>query len=178
MDIPAAEKNMRRLKKSSQTFILSAAIRDELALREAARKGYKIMYRPSEFRFSPEALTTSRKQHLVMMSNSLKNGAQQDPAGSWLCSVWPFWNTFAIFPGGVNSWRHGKGNVLPDCFFCRREQMRETSHTAHTDFGKNFLYAIDVRTKSALQRCWTKAPRCCGNYTRGEIKNNGKWLRL
>jgi len=44
-----------------------------------------------------------------------------------------------------------KGNVLPDVYLVRKgTTARELAYKIHTDLGKTFLYAIDVRTKRRL----------------------------
>jgi ribosome-binding ATPase len=54
----------------------------------------------------------------------------------------------AIFPGGVNNLVDSDGNVLPDCFLLKEEATAlDFAFHLHTDFGKGFIKAINVKTK-------------------------------
>ena len=58
---------------------------------------------------------------------------------------------FAVFPAGANKLGDGKGNILPDCFLLPKgSTARDFAYFLHTDFGDNFIKAIDARTKKAL----------------------------
>ncbi len=53
-----------------------------------------------------------------------------------------------IFPGGVSKLEDSFGNVLPDCFLMDNSATAlDFAYRLHTDFGKNFIKAINVRTK-------------------------------
>ena len=54
----------------------------------------------------------------------------------------------AIFPGGVNKLSDQFGRVLPDCFLMPPQTTAlDFAFKLHTDFGKNFIRAIDVKKK-------------------------------
>jgi len=53
-----------------------------------------------------------------------------------------------IFPVGTEGLTDEKGNVLPDCFLVPEGiKAREFAFHVHSDFGENFLYAVDKRTE-------------------------------
>ncbi len=53
-----------------------------------------------------------------------------------------------LFPGGVSKLEDSKGNVLPDCFLMGESATAlDFAYRLHTDFGKNFIKAINVKTK-------------------------------
>ena len=57
----------------------------------------------------------------------------------------------AIFPGGVSKLEDSEGRVLPDCFLMKEGSTAlDFAYLLHTDLGKNFIKAIDVRTKRAV----------------------------
>ena len=57
----------------------------------------------------------------------------------------------AIFPGGVNKLEDKDGNVLPDCFLLpNKSTALDFAFHLHTDLGKHFIRAIDVRTKRVV----------------------------
>jgi hypothetical protein len=59
----------------------------------------------------------------------------------------------AIYPGGVNKLADKDGNVLPDCFLMPPDSTAlDFAFKLHTDFGKNFIKAIDVKTKMPVGR--------------------------
>lgn len=55
-----------------------------------------------------------------------------------------------IFPGG-SKLEDDKGNVLPDCFIMDKQATAlDFAFRLHTDFGKNFIKAIDIKTKKMV----------------------------
>ena len=61
----------------------------------------------------------------------------------------------AIFPAGANKLADSKGNVLPDCFLLPyRSTALDFAYFLHTDFGKNFIKAIDARSKKVLGKSY------------------------
>ena len=65
-------------------------------------------------------------------------------------AVFDFLKYIAIFPAGAHKLADSKGNVLPDCFLLPPGSTAlDFAYFLHTDFGKNFIKAIDARTKQA-----------------------------
>ena len=57
----------------------------------------------------------------------------------------------AIFPGGVGKLEDSEGRVLPDCFLLPPDSTAlDFAYKLHTDFGKNFIRAIDVKSKMTV----------------------------
>lgn len=57
----------------------------------------------------------------------------------------------AIYPGGTKKLTDKDGNVLPDCFLMPPNSTTlDFAYKLHTDFGKNFIKAVDVKTKMLL----------------------------
>ncbi|MFH1400936.1 MAG: TGS domain-containing protein, partial [Nanoarchaeota archaeon] len=57
----------------------------------------------------------------------------------------------AIFPGGIGKLADKDGNVLPDCFLLPRGSTAlDFAYRIHTDLGKGFIRAIDVKTKRTV----------------------------
>ena len=63
-----------------------------------------------------------------------------------------FLNYIAIFPvDSANKLTDSKGRILPDCFFLPPGSTAlDFAYHLHTDFGNNFIKAIDARTKKIL----------------------------
>ena len=56
----------------------------------------------------------------------------------------------AVFPAGAKM-TDSKGNVLPDCFLMREGSTAlDFAFRLHTDIGKNFVKAINLKTKQAV----------------------------
>jgi len=66
-------------------------------------------------------------------------------------AVFNLLNYLAIFPAGATKLADSKGNILPDCFLLPPGSTAlDFAFFLHTDFGKNFIRAIDARTKKIL----------------------------
>ena len=56
----------------------------------------------------------------------------------------------AIFPAG-SKLSDSKGNILPDCFLLPKNSTAlDFAYHLHTDIGKDFVKAINIRTKKAV----------------------------
>jgi len=56
-----------------------------------------------------------------------------------------------IFPGGVGKLEDSEGRVIPDCFLMEPDATAlDFAFRLHTDFGKNFVKAINVKTKMPI----------------------------
>jgi ribosome-binding ATPase YchF (GTP1/OBG family) len=61
----------------------------------------------------------------------------------------------AVFPASANKLADSKGNILPDCFLLPEGSTAlDFAFFLHTDFGENFIKAIDARTKRALGKSY------------------------
>ena len=67
------------------------------------------------------------------------------------CAVFDLLKLKPIFPGGASKLEDSKGNILPDCFLMEKNSTAlDFAYRLHTDFGKNFIRAIDVKTKMLI----------------------------
>lgn len=155
IDVPGAAENVARLQKQfpQYTFIACSG-ESELALKEAARQGL-ISYLPGEGTFTviaPERLTERQKQALQFIQQKIldrfgSTGVQQ----VLNTAVLDVLGYVAIFPGGVTKLEDKDGNVLPDCFFLPpKSTALDFAYKLHTDLGKNFIRALDVKTKKPV----------------------------
>ena len=56
-----------------------------------------------------------------------------------------------IYPGGMNKLEDKDGNVLPDCFLMKRGSTAlEFAFRIHTDIGKGFIKAMDVKKRITI----------------------------
>ncbi len=153
IDVLSSRKNFERLKKEfPEKMIVPCSAESELALKEAERKGI-VSYIPGDKFFSilkPNELNEKQKKALEFIKSFIGEygtGVQQ----CLNAAVFDFLKYVAIFPGGVNKLADKNGNVLPDCFLMPpNSTARDFAYKIHTDIGKHFLYAIDVRTKKRI----------------------------
>ncbi|MCK5043052.1 MAG: TGS domain-containing protein, partial [Candidatus Aenigmarchaeota archaeon] len=151
IDIPGAEKNIENLKKEfPDTMFIPCSAESELALREAAKHEI-ISYIPGDSEFKvlkPEVLSDKQKKALDFISELLKNNGSTGVQQTLDAAVFDFLKYIAVFPGGMNNLSDSKGNVLPDCFLMPpKSTAKGFAYAIHTDFGKHFLYAMDVKKK-------------------------------
>ena len=57
----------------------------------------------------------------------------------------------AVFPAGAHKLADSKGNILPDCFLVPDGSTAlDFAFIVHTDLGKNFIRAVNARTKQVI----------------------------
>ncbi|NOZ80833.1 MAG: redox-regulated ATPase YchF [DPANN group archaeon] len=152
IDIPGAEKNLERIRKDFPDHpIVGCSAESELALREAAKHGL-IDYTPGEASFTiKEEAKLSDKQRKALtyiQEQVLKKHGSSGVQRVVDHAVFDLLGYIAIFPGGVGKLQDQDGNYIPDCFLLPPGTTAlDFAYRLHTDFGKNFIKAIDVRTK-------------------------------
>jgi len=142
--------NLTRIKENFKDYIIiPCSAESELALREAA-KHELIKYVPGENNFEIIGkLSEKQTQALNFIQKNIldkfNSTGVQDIINN---AVFELLGYLAIFPGGVNKLEDSKGNVLPDCFLMPKNSTAlDFAYKLHTDFGKNFIKAVNVRTK-------------------------------
>ncbi|MFB6246813.1 MAG: redox-regulated ATPase YchF [Candidatus Pacearchaeota archaeon] len=153
-DDPDAEENLRKLKETfTDYYVVPCSADSELALRQAAKQGL-IEYVPGDNDFIISAdLGEKQKEALEKIK---ENVLQKFEHGTGVqkvlnTAVLELLNHIAVFPGSPNKLADSKGNVLPDCFLLPKGSTTlDFAYYLHTDFGKNFIKAVDARTKMAM----------------------------
>jgi ribosome-binding ATPase YchF (GTP1/OBG family) len=155
IDVEGATNNFTKLENQFPDHMLIAcSAESELALREAA-KADLIEYVPGEKDFKilkEEKLTDKQKKALTFIKETILNKLESTGVQKVLDSaVFDLLKYIAIFPGGVNKLEDSEGRVLPDCFLMPpKSTALDFAYRLHTDFGKNFIRAIDVKTKRTV----------------------------
>lgn len=152
-DIPAAEKNIQRLKeKFPEQHIIPCSGFAELALKKAAKQGV-IEYEPGakNFRIIKE-VNEKQKQVLDAIQKMVleKYGSTgiQDVLEKTVFEILKY---IAVFPAGVHKLADAQGNVLPDVFLMPPGTTAiDFAFKLHTTMGQGFIRAIDVRTKQTI----------------------------
>ena len=152
-DLPSAEANIARLKQKFPDLIIIPCSGDsELALREATKKEL-IVYTPGDTSFTAKGnLSDQHKKALEFIQEKvLKKWGSTGVQEVLNTAVLDLLGYISIFPGGVSKLSDQHGNVLPDCFLLPpRSTALDFANHIHTDLGKNFIKAIDVKTKKII----------------------------
>lgn len=152
IDMEKSKENYERIKKRFPEFIVIPCSADfELALREAAKLNL-IDYIPgdNDFKIIRE-VNAQQKNALEKIRNFLKIHENTGVQQILNFSVFSLLNQIAIFPAGATKLADSKGRILPDCFLLPNGSTAlDFAYRLHTDFGNNFIKAIDARTKRAL----------------------------
>ena len=130
--------------------IIPCSADSELALRSAAKAGM-IEYIPGERDFKIlKELSEKQKEALLKIKENVLDKFEfgtgvQEILNS---SVFNLLGYIPIFPASANKLGDSKGNILPDCFLLPPGSTAlDFAYFLHTDFGKNFIKAINAKTK-------------------------------
>lgn len=153
IDISTAEKNLERLKELFPEFkFIPCSAESELALKEAAKSGL-IQYMSGDSKFKIIGKPNERQKQALdfVQKNILDKYGSTGVQEVIDYAVFGLLRYIAIYPGGVNKLTDSQGRVLPDCFLMPENSTAlDFAYRLHTDFGKNFIKAIDVKTKMAV----------------------------
>ncbi len=152
IDTSNGKKNFEKLvKEFPDLMIVPCSADSELALREAAKVGL-IEYIPGNEDFEIKGkLTDKQKSALENIKKVLKEYCGTGVQEVLNMAVFNLLKYIAVFPASANKLSDSKGNILPDCFLLPEGSTAlDFAYHLHTDFGNNFIKAIDARTKRAL----------------------------
>ena len=149
LDVEGALLNLDKLKKKFPEYkIIGCSSEIELALREAAKKNL-IEYVPGDSDFKIKGkLNDKQKKGLDFVKKYLKEYDKSGVQEILNTLVFEMLDYIVVYPGGVNKLEDKNGNVLPDCFLMKNGSTAlDFAYRLHTDFGDNFIKAIDVKNK-------------------------------
>ncbi|MBI4140626.1 redox-regulated ATPase YchF [Candidatus Woesearchaeota archaeon] len=153
IDLPSGRQNFERIQKQFPEYkIIPCSAESELALREAAKKGL-LEYIPGENKVSVKQTLSSQQQKAIdyINKNILEQYNSTGVQKTIDAALFELLKYIAIFPGGVNKLSDQHGNVLPDCFLLPEGSTAlDFAYKLHTDLGKGFIRAIDVKTKRTV----------------------------
>ena len=156
IDTEKGKENFDKLiKEFPDLMIVPCSADSELALREATRAGL-IEYIPGDTGFVIKG-ELSDKQNLALenIKKVLKEYGGTGVQEVLNMSVFNLLKYLAVFPASANKLADSKGNILPDCFLLPEGSTAlDFAFHLHTDFGNNFIKAIDARTKRALGKSY------------------------
>ncbi len=154
IDVEGAWENYKRMvKEFPQYIIIPASSEIELALRRASKSGL-LEYTPGDPEFtvsSTSSLNEKQRRGIELMQEFLKKYKTTGVQEALDKAVFDLLGYIAVFPGGVGRLMDSEGRVLPDVFLLPpNSTVLDFAYTIHSDFGNNFITAIDVRTKMKL----------------------------
>ena len=154
IDVPAAKENLAKLKKEFPNYIIiGCSSESELALKEASKNGL-IEYIPGNNDFKilqPDKLNEKQKNALDFIKKNVLDVFQSTGVQQVIdAAVFDLLNYIAVFPVGAKL-ADSDGNILPDCFLIpQKTTALDFAYRLHTDFGDNFIKAIDVKSKTTI----------------------------
>jgi len=153
-DTKEGKENYKKLRAEFPKYIIMPCAADsELALREAAKAGL-VDYVPGDKDFKIlKNLNERQKAALeIIKKDVLEKFAEGTGVQAILNSaVFSLLRYIAVFPAGVNKLADSKGNILPDCFLLPPNSTAlDFAFAVHTDLGKNFVKAINAKTKLVI----------------------------
>ncbi|MDO8647526.1 MAG: redox-regulated ATPase YchF [Candidatus Diapherotrites archaeon] len=152
-DLQGSDKNIERMKgQFPHLLILPCSGISELTLKKAA-KDKKIKYLPGEKTFEVLAgLDEKQKKGLeYIQKNVLEKFGNTGIQEILDRAVFEFLGMVAIFPAGTKKLSDQYGNVLPDCYLMPKgSTVLDFAFKLHTDFGNNFIKAVNVKTKQLI----------------------------
>jgi len=157
IDLLNSKKNYEKLlKEFPDLMIVPCSADSELALRQAVKSDL-IDYIPGNKSFIIlKDLEDKQKSALDKIKNSVLDVF--DGTGVQMVlnfAVFELLKYIAVFPAGASKLADSKGNILPDCFLLPPGSTAlDFAYFLHTDFGKNFIKAIDARSKKALGKAY------------------------
>ena len=154
IDLPKGRENYEKLRMEfPHKIIFPCSADSELALRQAFKAGL-IYYVSGEKAFeNKKDLTDQQKLALKKIKTSVLDVYTEGTGVQSVlnAAVFGILGYLAIFPASANKLGDSKGNILPDCFLLPPNSTAlDFAYYLHTDFGKNFIKAIDARTKRAV----------------------------
>mgnify|MGYP001770706146 FL=1 len=154
IDIPAAEKNLGRLRSSFPSFpVIPTTALGELLLRKLAAKGV-VKYLPgdSEFELKDPSIDSRTKAALEIVKSIMEKYGGTGVVQAINAAIFDVLKLIAVYPvEDPNKFTDRQGRVLPDVLLVPRGfTARDLAFKIHTDLGNTFLYAINAKTKQRV----------------------------
>src|SRR3989344_3662161 len=153
IDVEGSEFNLKRLKEKYKDYeIIPCSADAELALKEAAKKNL-IKYVPGSDSFEIiGTLSDKQKNALEFIKKNVLSKYNSTGVQDIIdYTIFNLLKYIAIFPGGVNNLVDKDGKIIPDCFLLPSNSTAlDFAYRVHSDIGKNFIRAIDVKTKQTV----------------------------
>jgi len=150
MDRPRSKENFDKVKAEFDYPMIPCFAEGELALREADKAGL-IEYVPGKSDYEVKG-KLSEKQENALEEIKKEMGEFGSTGVQEILNkvILEMLEMVAVFPAG-DKLEDSKGNVLPDCYLMPHGSTAlDFAFRLHSDIGRDFIKAIDVRTKRAV----------------------------
>ncbi len=154
IDLPSSDLNLNKMvKEFPSSMVVPCSAESEIALRQASKKKL-IEYVPGnkDFKINGE-LSEEQKRALDFIKESVLK--KYESTGVQQClniAVFDFLKYIVVYPvENEKKFSDKKGNVLPDAYLMPEGSTAlDLAYKIHQDIGKNFIGAIDARTKKRI----------------------------
>jgi len=150
MDRPNSKANFEKMKDEFDYPMIPCFAEGELALREADKHDL-IEYVPGESDYEVRG-KLSEKQESALEEIKKEMGEFGSTGVQEILNkiIFEMLEMVAVFPAG-DKLEDSNGNVLPDCYLMPKGSTAlDFAFRLHSDIGRDFIKAIDVRTKRAV----------------------------
>ena len=154
IDLPRSEESIKKMRKDfPHLTIIPCSAEAEIALRTAAKVGFiEYIPRSKDFMIKKD-LNDKQKLALQLIKTNILD--KYGSTGVQEClnkAVFDFMKYIAVYPvENEHKFSDKKGNILPDAFLMPPGSTAlDFAYRVHTDIGKNFIGAIDARTKKRV----------------------------
>jgi ribosome-binding ATPase len=151
-DLSSGWDNYQKIRKTFPEYLVIACSAEaEITLKGAAKASF-IEYIPGDKEFKVKADLNPEQRKAMDIMKAVCD--KYEGTGIQKClnaAVFDFLHYIAIFPGGVGKLEDSEGRVLPDCFLLPpKTTALDFAFKLHSDIGRGFIKAIDVKTRQAV----------------------------
>ena len=154
IDVPGSVENLERIQKEFPNLLIIPCSAESESALKGADKNKIIDYLPGDNKFTiiKEEILDKQKQALDYIQEHILDVFGSTGVQNILDKlVFDILKYISIYPGGTKGLVDKEGNVLPDCFLMPPgTKAIDFAYKLHTDFGKNFIKAIDVKSRMLL----------------------------
>ena len=150
VDRPNGKENLEKIRKEFDYPIVACFADGELSLRQADKAGL-ISYVPGDKNFEMKKdASDKQKDALQSIQKTIDHFGSTGIQEVMNKVIFDILKYVAIYPAGAKL-SDSKGNVLPDCYLMPPNSTAlDFAFRLHSDIGKNFVKAIDIKTKQAV----------------------------
>ena len=147
INIEIAKNNIKELKKRYENVIATSAL-SEIILKRLEKEGkIEYVYGTNDIKIKSE-LSEKEKKALEIIKQVMDEFGSTGVQQALEHLVFNLLNYIPVFPVGEKL-QDKEGRILPDCFLVKRgTKVIELAEKIHSDLAKNFVKAIEIKSKS------------------------------
>ncbi|RDD52461.1 redox-regulated ATPase YchF [Nanoarchaeota archaeon NZ13-N] len=155
IDIDVAKKNIDRIKREyPNKMVVPTSGYAEVLLKKLDFEGkIEYVYGDGDFKIVGELDEKEKIALEFIREKILKDFGSTGVQKAIDSAVFDVLGYIAVFPVATDNLTDSKGNVLPDCFLLPKgSKVIDLANEIHTELAKNFVRAIDIRSKKFVGR--------------------------